>query len=167
MLSNLINESIKDTIPEMDKWTGAKYENIKRASLTAKGKFGEKLAVAIAKYLELDAKSTGAYTGFFDIFINEKYVEVKTATLDVNGNFQFNGVRKVRKYDYILFVGVCYDEIVYEIYDKKYIMENCHLTRMDGEQDGNGSFKLTLKKDKLLNDKEFCKKLKGLFNDVN
>jgi hypothetical protein len=58
--------------------------------------------------------------------------EVKTASLGANGTFQFNHVRLDRKYEYLLCLGICPEEIVFNMWRKGEVAEGQagHLVRM-------------------------------------
>ena len=50
--------------------------------------------------------------------------EVKTASLGANGTFQFNHVRLDRNYNYLLCLGICPNEIVFNMWRKGEVAEN-------------------------------------------
>ena len=49
--------------------------------------------------------------------------EIKTASLGANGTFQFNHVRLDRNYEYLLCLGICPQEIVYNMWRKGDVAE--------------------------------------------
>ena len=48
---------------------------------------------------------------------------VKTVSLGANSTFQFNHVRLARRYDYLLCLGICPDQIVFNIWRKGEVAE--------------------------------------------
>ena len=59
-----------------------------------------------------------------DLRIGDRRFEVKTASLGANGTFQFNHVRLDRDYDYLLCLGICPDDIVFNVWRKGVVAEN-------------------------------------------
>lgn len=59
-------------------------------------------------------------------------IEVKTASLGANGTFQFNHIRYFERYKYVICVGICPTEIVYNVWSRGDIAEEKagHLVRM-------------------------------------
>jgi len=49
--------------------------------------------------------------------------EVKTASQGAKGTFQFNHVRLDRKYEYLLCLGICPEEIVFHMWRKGEVAE--------------------------------------------
>jgi hypothetical protein len=56
--------------------------------------------------------------------IENRPFEVKTASLGANGTFQFNHVRLDRQYAYLLCLGICPNEIVFNMWRKGEVAEN-------------------------------------------
>jgi hypothetical protein len=73
--------------------------------------------------------------------------EVKTATEDVNGSHQFNGLKKDVNYDFAFLFGVAPEDFFFKIESKQYLCENM-TTNMS--KDVEGSYKHTLSQTKLL-----------------
>lgn len=167
MFENIINECKDKTMNDTNMWSNSKYEYIKKSSTTSKGTFGELLAVGIAKSIGIDARKN-EHKGSFDVLFNDKKIEVKLATLDTNNNFQFNGIRKLREYDYVFFIGVTPNDIVYNIESKDSCCNSTkyHLIPMEKGQNINshGSLKLTMPCLNMLKDTEIIDKLRTIFN---
>ncbi len=72
-------------------------------------------------------------------------LEVKTASLGANGTFQFNHIRMDRKYQYLLCLGICPNDIVFGMWGKGEVAEGKagSLVRMAASQ--SVTFKLTKK----------------------
>jgi hypothetical protein len=72
--------------------------------------------------------------------------EVKTATEDVNGCHQFNGLRKDVNYDYAFLFGVAPEEFYFDIVSHDYL---CETMTTNMSKDVVGSYKYTVRQDNL------------------
>jgi len=50
-------------------------------------------------------------------------VEVKTAGLGANGGFQFNHVRLDKDYRWLILLGVCPDDVLFDYYEKAQVID--------------------------------------------
>ena len=119
---------------------------------TPKGDGGEEIVGAIFQQIyneiyegcEVIVKVVGADKGDFDVIITVVElditikIEVKTATEDSNGKFQWNGLKKGIDYDYAFGLGVRPDDFVFAIQSRKYLEETL-TTNMS--RDVEGSYK--------------------------
>ena len=131
------------------KWTGSTYEDIKDASMTVKGDFGERVAQRCLQSLGIDAEIINGGKGEFDILcesINTKF-ENKLATEDTNYSFQFNGIKLDVNYDYVFCLGVTPDELLFEIVPKGDFKKYGSFVPMT--KDGKDSWKLTIIKKRM------------------
>ena len=71
--------------------------------------------------------------------------EVKTASLGANGSFQFNHVRLDRRYQYLICLGVCPNEIVFNMWRKGEIAEGKAGTLVRMAEGQAVTYKLTKK----------------------
>jgi|TARA_B100000035_G_C20781362_1_gene457009 hypothetical protein len=143
---------------------------------TPKGDAGEEIVGGIFKelYSELYEGYTvkvdivGAEKGDYDVIVTVEElditikIEVKTATLDSNGKFQWNGLKKGIDYDYAFGLGVRPDDYIFAIQSRKHL-EDRLTTNMS--RDVEGSYKWTsIKKDniKVLNKENFTNRLEEL-----
>ena len=110
----------------------------------------------------------GADKGDFDVIITVVElditikIEVKTATEDSNGKFQWNGLKKGIDYDYAFGLGVRPDDFVFAIQSRKYLEETL-TTNMS--RDVEGSYKWSSsKRDNLmkLTEDNFTQRLEEL-----
>lgn len=131
------------------KWTNSKFESIKHLGNTSKGQIGESFILAYCKELDFIVSGEGNRLGTHDLLINKKKVEVKTATEDVTGSFQFNHLRLDYKYDFVICLGISPNELLFGIYTKSdlAIGNAGNLVSMGAGQ--NSSFKLTKRYDAL------------------
>ena len=92
----------------------------------------------------------GGRTSRTDLRIGNARLEIKTASLGANGTFQFNHVRLDRQYDYLLCLGICPHQVVFNMWRKGMVAENRagKLVRMAEGQ--AVTYKLTKKLDDML-----------------
>ena len=143
----LLIEVISDH-SQASKWTGAPLESFRSVANTNRGQIGEDF---IRRYLAANGITVGngSRVTLTDLMISGQRFEVKTASEDVNGNFQFNHVRLDRQYDYLLCLGITPSSIWFGIWRKGVVAEGGagSLVRMAEGQ--SVTFKLTKKQDGL------------------
>lgn len=117
----LLVEIIKEHAPK-DIWLRSPVAGYRRLGNTNRGEIGEEF---VRRYLE-ESKikvTRGIRTALTDMRILKNHLEIKTASLGANGTFQFNHVRLDRKYDYLLCLGICPNDIVFGIWRKGDVAE--------------------------------------------
>ena len=65
----------------------------------------------------------GSRVAMTDLVVGSKRIEVKTASEDTSGKFQFNHIRYDRKYDYLLCLGVQPEGLMFEMWSKGDVAE--------------------------------------------
>ncbi len=144
----LLIEIIKEHAPE-DIWQGSPLLGYKKLGNTNRGQIGEEF---IRRYLAgVGIKATGGgRTARTDMMIANRRFEVKTASLGAKGTFQFNHVRHDRNYEYLLCLGICPSEIVFNIWRKGEVAEERagHLVRMAEGQ--STTWKITKKLEEMM-----------------
>ena len=118
----LLVEIIKEHAPE-DIWQGSPLIGYRHLGNTNRGEIGEEF---VRRYLEnagVPVSSKGDRASLTDMQIAGHAFEVKTASLGANGTFQFNHVRLDRKYDYLLCLGICPEEVVFNMWRKGEVAE--------------------------------------------
>ena len=140
----VILQSIANNGNKTSKWNDSMFEPIKRMSTSEKGEVGEKFIYALCvdlvdKNAERNPHSRDAY----DIKVHGKKIEVKTATEDVNGKFQFNGIRYQRVYDFLLVLGISPNTAYFNIYTSADIKTQKIGVLVPMEKGTVGSHKLT------------------------
>jgi len=130
------------------KWTGQPHEAFKHLGNTSKGDAGQEFITQYARELGFTAENFGR-TGDQDITIGNKKFEVKLATEDVSGSYQFNHIRLDYRYDFIICLGVAPSKLFFQIYSKADIATDKAGTLVSMGRGQNSSFKLTKKKDDL------------------
>ncbi len=137
----LLLEVIRDHSPA-SKWTNAPLESFRRVENTNRGAIGEHF---IRRYLERNGIETegGSRLRPTDLSIGGRLFELKTASEDRGGNFQFNHIRMDREYDYLLCLGVSPAGIWFDAWRKGEVAEGDagRLVRMAEGQ--SVTFKLT------------------------
>ena len=115
---DLLAEVVKEHSPK-DIWIGSPVADYRRLGNTNRGAIGEE---SIRRYLEWNGIKTGNgnRTSLTDLRIGDVQFEVKTASLGANGTFQFMD----RNYDYLLCLGICPQEIVFNMRRKGFVAEN-------------------------------------------
>ena len=113
---------IREHSPE-DIWRDSPFIGYRMLGNTNRGEIGEEF---IRRYLAAHSIKTdnGGRTSKTDIRIEDMRLEVKTASLGSNGTFQFNHVRLDRKYDQLLCLGICPNNVVFNMWRKGEVAEN-------------------------------------------
>ena len=139
---DLINEGREEVaISLQNKWVDSENENLKKASCSDLGNFGEDLIVKIFKRHGLKARRVNNGIGEFDIIVEEKItLEGKTATEDTSGGFQWNGIKKNVDYDYVICLGVSPNDFYINMWSKEYCVDNLTTTMI---KDGGDGYKLS------------------------
>ncbi len=121
---------IKDHSPKSI-WTDSPLEGYRLVGNTNRGEIGEDF---IRRYLTESgiAVGNGSRVSPTDMQIAGNRFEIKTASLGANGTFQFNHVRLDKQYRYLLCVGICPHEIVFNVWRKGEVAEGIagNLVRM-------------------------------------
>lgn len=147
----LLSQVIEENIPE-DIWDDSPFIKYRRSGNTNRGEIGEEFIRRFLVANKIDAKRCGGRTEKTDMEIEGMPTEVKTASLGVNGTFQFNHVRLDRRYKHLLCVGICPQEIVFGLWSKGEVAEEKagSLVRMAEGQ--SVTYKITKK----LTDSDIC-----------
>ena len=144
----LMAQIISEHAPE-DIWQDSPLLKYRSLGNTNRGEIGEEF---IRRFLTAAgvSVSNGDRTSPTDLAIEGKRFEVKTASMGAKGSFQFNHVRLDRKYDYLLCLGICPHEILFNMWRKGEVAEERagHLVRMAEGQ--AVTYKITKKQTDLL-----------------
>lgn len=119
---DLLVAIIREHAPE-DIWRDSPLVGYRMLGNTNRGAIGEEF---IRRYLTLNGieVANGGRTSPTDLRVGAVRFEVKTASLGANGTFQFNHVRMDRNYDYLLCLGICPDQVVFQMWGKGAVAEN-------------------------------------------
>ena len=150
MLEQLFAELLSnrwDEVQSKSQWIKAHFEHIKYLSATDTGILGEEFIEAACKRLSFSkVEHLEKRRGQFDVSINGTTFEVKTASLDKSGSFQFNGIRYDTKYQYLLLFGVAPEALYIKIYPKSELSD---ITLTPMRKGSNSDFKHTLPPSKM------------------
>lgn len=140
---DLLIEIIQDHDPE-DIWRDSPLIGYRLLGNTNRGEIGEEFVRTYLRHAGLRV-THGNRTDEIDMDVEGSQIEVKTASLGANGTFQFNHVRLDRAYDYLICLGICPHEIVFNLWDKREVNEGLagHLVEM--AQNQGVTYKLTKK----------------------
>src|SRR3989344_6574729 len=127
------------------KWTGQPNEAFKHLANTSKGDAAEEFIKMYATALGFKAEKNQKRLGDWDVKINEKKFEVKCATEDISGSFQFNHIRFDYRYDFLLCLGVSPNGLFFRIWSKGDVATDKAGTMVSMGRGQNSSFKLTKK----------------------
>lgn len=141
---------------DADKWVDAPFEAIKRLSNTKVGDAGqdfvERLCDEIGFACEFPERPEGKgrqRQSPWDIRIEDVTFELKTATEDVHGSFQFNHIRYHREYEALLCVGVGPGLIEFDAWSKAAVATGEAGRLVSMEKGGSASHKLTKRRGQL------------------
>lgn len=147
------------------KWNTGDYKDIKILANTKVGDVGEDFISKLCDELNipyvfpLNDKGEHARTSPWDIKISDITFELKTATEDVNGSFQFNHIRYHRKYDAVMCFGISPDSLYFNLWSKADITTGKAGNLVSMEKNANASYKLTKKPNSLFNISSFEEKI--------
>ena len=112
---------IREQAPE-DIWRDSPLVGYRMLGNTNRGEIGEEF---IRRYLAAHSIETGngGRTSETDIRVGDLRFEVKTASLGKNGTFQFNHVRLDKRWNYLLCLGICPDQVVFNMWRKGAVAE--------------------------------------------
>ena len=159
-------ERLAEREAENNKWlnedgTPKKNHVWKYASKTPQGDAGESVVATTILLILSEVYGNGVLSrvinkgrGEYDILVTlpdgrEYKVEVKTATEDVHGSHQFNGLRKDVDYDFAFLFAVAPEKFFFEMATHEYL---CETMTTNMSKNVEGSYKHTISQKKL---KEF------------
>jgi hypothetical protein len=144
------------------KWTGKLNEGFKHLANTSKGDAAEEFIKIYTQGLGFNSEKNLKRLGDWDVKINEKKFEVKCATEDISGSFQFNHIRFDYKYDFLLCLGVAPNNLLFRIWSKGDVATDKAGTMVSMGRGQNSSFKLTKKASSLYTIEKLQKTLSNL-----
>ena len=149
------------------KWKDGDFSGIKTVSNTKVGRVGQDFIEGLCNALSIQcsfpvrADKTRLTQSPWDIEINGVKFELKTATEDTNGSFQFNHLRYHRPYDAVLCLGVTPNELYFGVWSKADIATGKAGNLVTMEKGANASYKLTKKPSNLFPISDFEEKIRG------
>lgn len=133
------------------KWAEGDYIGIKTISNTKVGSVGQDFIESLCKAhsipidFPLRTNGTRATQSSWDVDINGVKFELKTATEDVSGCFQFNHIRYHREYEAVLCLGVTPEHLYFGAWTKADVATGRAGRLVSMEKGANASYKLTKK----------------------
>lgn len=158
-------ELMKDVIATYannPKWINAPLGDIKILSNTHVGEAGQDFIKQWCRTQNLAWESPESSQSPWDIRIESISFEIKTATEDVNGNFQFNHIRHHRDYQALLVLGISPDEILFDVWRKGDVVEGRAGRLVTMDKGSSATFKLTKKPSQLLPITKFTDRINEL-----
>ena len=140
---------------DADKWVDASFEQMKRISNTKVGDVGQDFVEELCEELQFECEFPEGRNGKrsrrspWDIRIEGRTFELKTATEDTGGAFQFNHIRYQREYEGLLCVGIGPDSICFGTWTKGEVATGRAGKLVSMEKGGSASYKLTKRPDRL------------------
>ena len=145
---DLLAEIIREHAPE-DIWQDSPLIGYRKLGNTNRGEIGEEFLRRYLRAAGIDV-SNGSRTSETDLLIEGHQFEVKTASLGANGTFQFNHIRLDRDYLFLLCLGVCPFEIVFNMWRKGVVAEGRAGTLVRMAEGQAVTWKLTKKRSAMI-----------------
>lgn len=140
----LMVDIIKEHAPE-NIWIDSPIQGYRSLGNTNRGEIGEEFVRQYLRASGIAVSDKGWRADIIDMVIAEHPFEVKTAGLGAKGTFQFNHVRLDRDYHYLLCLGICPHEIVFNLWSHDDVVRGSAGTLVGMAQDQDVTFKLTKK----------------------
>lgn len=143
------------------KWSGQPFEKIKHIANTKVGDVGQDFVEALCQKLGLscefpeNSQGKRSRNNDWDISINGCKFELKTASEDTNGAFQFNHIRHHRRYDAVLCVGISPGSVRVGAWTKSDLATGRAGNLVTMDKGSSATFKLTKRKGELSSIDEF------------
>ena len=131
------------------KWVKSLFGVIKVLPTSNKGEVAERYIHQLCLNKNIRSCRNPKPRDSYDILINDKKVEVKLATEDTKGKFQFNGIRLKGKYDFVLVLGVSPNDVYFNIFSEADVKTKKAGKLANMEQATVASHKLTKDKKEL------------------
>lgn len=138
----LFLEVVREHTPK-SKWTDATLSPFRQVANTNRGDIGEDFLFRYLRNAGASVTRSTSRVDMWDLEIEGKRFEVKTASEDVSGAFQFNHIRLDRAYDYLLCLGVRPEEIRFGVWRKGEVSEGAAGTLVRMAEGQSTTHKLT------------------------
>lgn len=141
------------------KWTNAPLGEIKVLTNTHIGKVGQDFIEQWCQAHGINYELPPSTFSPWDIQIESVTFEVKTATEDIHGKFQFNHIRHHRDYQAVIGLGITPDKILFDMWRKGDIVEGRAGKLASMDKGSSATFKLTKKPSELYPITQFAERL--------
>ncbi len=138
----LFLEVIREHTPQ-SKWIGSTLEPFRQVANTNRGDIGEDFLFRYLKQSGIRVARNDSRVAVWDLEIEGRKFEVKTASEDMSGAFQFNHVRLDRNYEYLLCLGIRPESLVFRIWKKGALSEGAAGTLVRMAEGQSVTHKLT------------------------
>jgi len=159
--------SILQEFHDDSKWDGAILGKIKTISNTKVGSVGQRFIEELCKQLSIPCSFPLSTQSPWDIEIRNIKFELKTATEDISGKFQFNHVRYHRHYQGLLCLGVSPANLYFGVWSKADVTTGKAGNLVTMEKGANASFKLTKAPSQLYEIADFQSKIEKFSGEFN
>jgi len=165
--------SILQEFHDASKWDGACFGRIKTISNTKVGSVGQLFIERLCEDLSMpcsfptNLKGERLSQSPWDIEIANIKFELKTATEDINGKFQFNHIRYHRPYQGLLCLGVSPANLCFGVWSKAAVTTGRAGNLVTMEKGANASFKLTKAPSQLYEITDFQSKIEKFSDEFN
>lgn len=142
-------EAVLSEFHNASKWDDVIFGRIKTISNTKVGSVGQTFIERLCGELSMpcsfpiNAKGERLAQSPWDIKISDIELELKTATEDISGKFQFNHIRYHRPYHGLLCLGVSPSKLHFGIWSKAEVTTGKAGNLASMEKGANASYKLT------------------------
>lgn len=120
---NLINKQAEKKVKEVNPWETSPYKNLLLLTIDERGHLGEEIfsnachTTSLIINEDISNKNTKDNNKHYDIVINNKYIEVKTAYRDNGNKWQHEGIYKNTDCcDIVAFIDFDYHGIYFSIF---------------------------------------------------
>lgn len=159
-----ILDGVLEAHADADKWGDCRFEKIRRIPNTKVGDVGQDFIEKLCNEFGLETVfpenklGKRAKQSPWDIKIEGIEFELKTATEDVHGKFQFNHIRYIRAYHAVICLGIAPADVFFGIWSKADLTTGKAGTLVSMEKGGQASHKLTKSRANLqqINELEAC-----------
>ncbi len=148
------------------KWVDAPLSRVKLLSNSHVGKVGQDFVQEWCAELGLEWGGAPSEQHPWDARIGGVTFEVKTATEDVRGAFQFNHIRLHRDYQAVLCLGIAPDAVLFHCWRKGYVAEGRAGNLVTMDQGSSATWKLTKKKQDLLPIDQFLTRINAVVSEI-
>nr|VFK23462.1 MAG: hypothetical protein BECKMB1821G_GA0114241_10059 [Candidatus Kentron sp. MB]VFK27861.1 MAG: hypothetical protein BECKMB1821I_GA0114274_10059 [Candidatus Kentron sp. MB]VFK74444.1 MAG: hypothetical protein BECKMB1821H_GA0114242_10059 [Candidatus Kentron sp. MB] len=135
---------------QKSKWVGSPLEAFRYVENTNRGDIGEDFIRRYLKYSGIAVLDHKSRTDPSDMEINGRKFEIKTASEDKGGNFQFNHIRHDIPHDYLLCLGIRPSQIMFNAWRKGEVAEGKAGTLVRMARGQSVTFKLTKRPETML-----------------
>lgn len=179
LMQEIINKKYKDLKLDQKNQNNI-FWKIREFEGNAIGQIGEEFIKKIFKNMNLkfDDCKKNVHDEYDILLSNKTKIEIKTARKGIKNNtFQFNGINPRYNYDFIIFIGILENDLVYRILfknkityvhkERKFLVDlettKKQLVKMNPNNEVN--FKLTLSTKELMNIDNLINELQDILNN--